>query len=50
MEETKNRFIICKSCKTMVRVTPQQSHYITLCKKCYIKSQYTGKCPFSEDE
>lgn len=33
------RFIICKVCRRLVRCTPQESHYLTLCKECYIKSK-----------
>lgn len=33
------RQIICKQCNRTVDVTPQQSHFVTLCKTCFIASR-----------
>ena len=49
----KERIIICKTCSKDVPVTPRESHYITHCKPCYIKSKDilpTGICLIEDDD
>lgn len=38
------REIVCTRCEKVRKVTPAESHFITMCKDCFIESMELGKC------